>query len=140
MPDEFLDGLDPDERGRQWQAFAERPSPGTIAVVADDDRDVVGFALVGQARGLDDDRIGELHAINVDPGAWGSGAGTALLAAATDHLRALGYTNAFLWVVDGNARARRFYEREGWLATPTEKTEELQPGVTITEVRYECTL
>jgi hypothetical protein len=31
-------------------------------------------------------------------------------------MRELGATEAALWVVEGNTRARRFYEREGWIA------------------------
>jgi RimJ/RimL family protein N-acetyltransferase len=40
-----------------------------------------------------------------------------------------------LWVLPGNARARRFYERAGWAADGTEKTSEAF-GVSFDEVRY----
>lgn len=56
----------------------------------------------------------ELAAIYVAPAHWGTGVARALHAAAIDHLRACGAAAAHLWVLEGNARARRFYEREGW--------------------------
>ena len=48
------------------------------------------------------------------PEAWGSGAGSALMAPGIEALRASGYRDAILWVLEDNPRARRFYEREGW--------------------------
>jgi GNAT superfamily N-acetyltransferase len=56
----------------------------------------------------------ELAAMYVVPPRWGTGVGRALHAAAVEHLRACGLPAAHLWVIEGNARARRFYEREGW--------------------------
>jgi GNAT superfamily N-acetyltransferase len=72
---------------------------------------VVGFALVGPAQ--DPAGAGQLYAINVDPDHWGTGAGRALLAAAQAELVRLGYREAVLWVLPGNACARRFYEVAG---------------------------
>ena len=40
-----------------------------------------------------------------------------------------------LWVVPGNARARRFYERSGWSADGAERVAEVN-GVTVPECRY----
>lgn len=41
-----------------------------------------------------------------------------------------------LWVLTGNARARRCYERAGWSADGAARVEELAAGVPIDEVRY----
>lgn len=56
----------------------------------------------------------EVSGLNVDPAAWGRGAATALLSAAVAHMRRRGFAHAVLWVMEGNARAIRFYQREGW--------------------------
>jgi GNAT superfamily N-acetyltransferase len=37
-----------------------------------------------------------------------------LMAEARDRLAEAGFGEAILWVLDGNDRARSFYEREGW--------------------------
>jgi len=70
----------------------------------DDDGAVIGVA------GLTDD---ELTALYVHPEWWGSGAGQLLL---DEVHRALAETcdEAELTVLRTNARARRFYERNGW--------------------------
>jgi GNAT superfamily N-acetyltransferase len=45
---------------------------------------------------------------------WGDGTGTALLRALTEQMRAQGFGSARLYTPAGQARARRFYAREGW--------------------------
>jgi hypothetical protein len=40
-----------------------------------------------------------------------------------------------LWVLPGNAGARRFYELAGWVADGSERTSEVF-GMTVPEVRY----
>jgi GNAT superfamily N-acetyltransferase len=55
-----------------------------------------------------------LHMLYVIPSAWGTGAATALLdkaLAAVDRSR---HRTVWLRVVEDQARARRFYERQGW--------------------------
>jgi GNAT superfamily N-acetyltransferase len=42
----------------------------------------------------------------------------------------------YLWVLEGNTRARRFYERHG--AQPADhRIAELVPGIHVPELRYE---
>ncbi|HEX4907667.1 MAG TPA: GNAT family N-acetyltransferase, partial [Actinomycetes bacterium] len=94
---------------------------------------VIGFAVVGPSR--DPEGAGELYAINLDPAHWGTGAGRALLQAAQAELARLGVDETVLWVLTGNARARRFYEIAGWAADGAERTREVF-GVTVREVRY----
>jgi ribosomal protein S18 acetylase RimI-like enzyme len=133
MPDDFLDGLRPEERAASWERRLHRErDPGPLLVAEDDGR-VVGFALLGPAQDPDDG--GQLYAINVDPDHWGMGAGRALLAAAQAELARLGYAEAVLWVLPGNARARRFYELAGWADDGAQRTGEAW-GVVFTEVRY----
>jgi GNAT superfamily N-acetyltransferase len=75
----------------------------------------VGFALLEPAV---DYFSGEMHAhlgmIAVIDTAEGTGASTALMAAAETRARAQGFTKLTLNVFDANARARRFYERLGF--------------------------
>jgi len=94
----------------------------------------VGFAWTGDSR--DEPGKGELFAIYVVPEAWGSGAGSALMASALEALRS--YSSATLWVLEDNPRARRFYEREGWSLDGGRRDEEFL-GVTVAEVRYRIT-
>lgn len=72
---------------------------------------------VVQARELSDPErdLPEITMLYVHPDSWGRGAAAALLAAATRWIAARGHRSARLRVVESQARARRFYERESWL-------------------------
>jgi ribosomal protein S18 acetylase RimI-like enzyme len=108
-------------------------------LVAEVGGEVVGFVNVGAAREDDVAGLGELFAIYVHPDAWGRGAGQALMTEALARLRAEGFGEAILWVLQDNPRTRRFYELAGWRADGTSKDEEWL-GTVIREVRYRITL
>ena len=55
----------------------------------------------------------------VVPEAWGSGISVALLSWGLGACRSAGVCEVRLRVVEAQARARRFYEREGWSYDPT---------------------
>jgi RimJ/RimL family protein N-acetyltransferase len=145
MPDDFLDSLDPAARARRWRAaLLEGPGDGRYwaeghealaLIIEDDDGQVAGINVVGPSRRQEPAGVGELWMINLEPAAWGRGLATELLGAASDELRRSGYVEAVLWVVAGNARARRFYEREGWKHDGTELTDNAR-GFPVTELRY----
>lgn len=137
MPDEYLDGLDADDRAQMWRDGLER-SPRRRAgrfVAEDDDGTVVGFITVGPADG-DDAEIGEVYALNVSPEAWGKGYGQALLRSGVRALTDAGFDRAVLWVHPGNERACRFYERAGWQNEGQQREQDVL-GVVVPEVRYQ---
>jgi len=82
---------------------AERVGDTAVAVIGDD---VAGFVMV-----VDD----EVEQVYVSQDHRGSGVADALLTEAERKVRANGHDAAWLAVVAGNARARRFYERCGWV-------------------------
>ncbi len=137
LPDDFLAALSVENRYRQWRGWLDDATADHGgAIVADVDGVVRGFVLFGTWRDEDaDPAVGELQALNVHPDAWGTGAGRALLQAADHGLAALGYCEAVLWVVTGNARARRFYEIDGWVPDGASKVDD-RDAVPIPEVRY----
>ncbi|WP_405407965.1 GNAT family N-acetyltransferase [Streptomyces decoyicus] len=146
MPQAYLDAMSvaaDAERRRSW--FGRR-SPEVSDLVAERDGDVVGWACVGPARDPDivpgaeelpapPATAGELLALYVAPGLIGTGVGRALLAAGTAHARAHGYRALYLWVVRGNTRAQRFYERAGFVPDGAEEAYEVG-GRSVPELRY----
>jgi ribosomal protein S18 acetylase RimI-like enzyme len=130
FPATDLDALPIDPE--RWRSRLLVPPPGWTTIVCEADGAVVGFASAGPSR--DEDEVGELYAIYVDPESWSAGAGRALLAAAEAALAA-DYDAALLWVLDDNPRARSFYERAGWAPDGVRKAEE-RFGVRAAEVRY----
>jgi ribosomal protein S18 acetylase RimI-like enzyme len=115
-----------------WRQRLATPPPTWSTFVAERDGAVVGFACVGASR--DERGLGEVYAIYVDPDAWSSGVGRALLARAEEAL-AGAYEEATLWVLEDNPRARTFYERLGWRADGSRKRE-ARWGVAAPELRY----
>ncbi len=111
--------------------------PSSGVVVAVPGPELVGFVGFGPARdeGEDSDLVGEIKAIYVIPEAWGKGMGKRLMASALGRLSAAGYAQALLWVLDGNARARRFYEKGGWKPDGATRGEDSR-GFALREVRY----
>ena len=93
---------------RTLQHFRERVPPRLQATtVATIGSAVVGFVVV------QDDEIEQVY---VAEGRRGSGVAEALLARA-ERIVAERHHRAWLAVVAGNARARRFYQRNGWRDT-----------------------
>jgi ribosomal protein S18 acetylase RimI-like enzyme len=71
---------------------------------------VVGGAVAGFVMVVDD----EVEQVYVSSRHRGTGVAAALLGEAERRVRRNGHERAWLAVVAGNARARRFYERMGW--------------------------
>ncbi len=134
LPDEFLDA--PEfatqrlERWRAWTWADDAPLSQVFAAVVDGQ--VVGFGMCGAERPDENCDAwdsadapqstgrGEVFAFYLRPVVWGSGAADALMARCLDHLRAVGFSEAVLWVLRDNPRACGFYTRAGWAPTGRE--------------------
>lgn len=79
------------------------------------DEKIVGFASVG---GCDEEiatgSAGKIFSLYLHPSVWGGGIGKLLMNWCEQALLARGYSACKLWVVDVNARAMRFYEKQGF--------------------------
>jgi len=140
VPDDFLDDLDPAQRGAVWKRILSSQGPREHTVVAEEQAELIGLASVCPSR--DDDawgRVGEVASIYLLPSAWGKGYGRQLMAAATTALIEDQFTEATLWVLEGNERARRFYQAGGWSADGTSKDDTVR-GFVLHEVRYRLAL
>ena len=94
-------------RARTTETFLSR-SVDHIAhtLVATANDAVVGFVVT---------IADEVEQVYVDAASRGGGVASSLLAAAEARIAAAGFSSAWLAVVADNARARRFYERCGWI-------------------------
>jgi ribosomal protein S18 acetylase RimI-like enzyme len=77
---------------------------------------------------------GELYALYVAPAWWSAGVGRALMGSALAALGEARYLRVVLWVLADNVRARRFYERAGFV--PDGATNVLASLGGVLEVRY----
>ncbi|MGI8614979.1 MAG: GNAT family N-acetyltransferase [Nocardioidaceae bacterium] len=95
------------ERTERWRHIIETSPPRWLGV--EDEENVVGFAAAGAGRDDDLDIDTELYAIYVRASHYGTGLADRLIDSA------LGRTQAYLWVFEGNPRARSFYARHGFV-------------------------
>jgi GNAT superfamily N-acetyltransferase len=105
----------PDEPMHEMEA---RLASGWGAVV-EEGGEIVGFGAFEQARegpreGPELPGLAHVWAIFVRETHWGAGVATALLEAVTAEIARRGYAEARLFTPALQARARRFYAREGW--------------------------
>lgn len=120
------------ERLRELFADPDDERRGWVAAYQDA---VVGVAISGPSHDPDaSERTGEIEAIYLDPDFTGMGIGRSLFQRVEDDLREQGFPEATLWVLDCNARARRFYEAAGWRPDGSTKQDE-RPGGVLYEVR-----
>ena len=143
LPDYYLDQLDHDlqRRTQSWREQITSVGRAHIEIwVAESNGQVLGFAAIGPERETTSQDTGELYAIYVDPERWRGSIGHRLLHHAMTRLADCGYSSATLWVLDTNLRARRFYERHGWLDDTTAKIDQRPNGLELREVRYRVLL
>jgi GNAT superfamily N-acetyltransferase len=107
-------------------------------IVAELDGAVVGQVAVlpvaRAGRPVDDPTLAHLRNLFLDRSQWGSGLASALMDAAMADARERGFAQMRLFVAEGQARARRFYEREGWSAAG-EPFDDPVPGLRMVEYR-----
>ena len=131
LPDEYPGGLRPEDRASKYDSSTRDPlQPRTIVAIREEA--ILGFATT---RLLPDAASGELCALYVNPDDWGQRIGATLVAAARSHLLSLGVQDALLWVLTGNLRAERFYQRDGWTSDGIRRTDTVW-GITVEELRY----
>jgi ribosomal protein S18 acetylase RimI-like enzyme len=127
MEQRFLDDRRANVASRvdRWRAILTEAVQPTW--VAEDGSGLVGFAGSGPARDNDVDIELELWALYVRAAYYGTGVGYALFE------QAIGDRAAYLWVLAGNDRAIRFYERQGFRLDGTE--DEQDEGLHVRMVR-----
>ena len=104
---------------------------GYPTILAKDGNRVIGFADYGPCRNEDISDAGEVYAIYILKAYYGQGVGHALMRTALEALKQ--YRQVAVWVLEGNARAIRFYTRCGFRFDG--KKQELALGTSVSEVR-----
>lgn len=134
IPESYLKNLSVIERKQQWY---ELITNGVKILVIENDGQIVGFASMCQYRESDADQTqGEISAIYLHPDYWRRGLGTKLCQSALLELKRMGFDEIFVWVVNDNNLARRFYESLGFELTQSCKTDDFADGVILQEVLY----
>lgn len=135
VPDAVLDGLSVQQREAVWRQLLSGGGEPTFTLVAERGCDVAGFCSVAAPSRDDDarDRTCEVAAVYVEPDAWRTGIGRALLNTALHEVRGDGWNEATLWVLAENDAARAFYDSFGFTLDGAAKRRERtgQPEVRL---------
>ena len=129
IPQEYLESI---PEGR----WADRlDTPGWNTMVCIDEGIFIGTSSFCKSRFDSYPDSGEIISIYFLPDYMKKGFGSKLLAAVLDRLKEQGYDDVFLWVLEENTQARRFYEKNGFSCTDDYR-EDVISGKALREVRY----
>lgn len=132
LPQDFLDGITSEkyaERSRGLGFLNE----GSF-VVLDGER-IVGHCHARAANEPEWRGWGEIHTLYVHPEYWRTGYGAAVFKRAEEWLYERGFDDVYLYVLEGNKRAERFYKAQGFFPNGGTLCCEIG-GVTVTDNRY----
>ena len=135
LPAEYLARMDPRIEAARWtrNAGINRRTDNTL--VADADGEVVGYAIIGPARGRTIAPSGEIYALYVETDWRERGVGRGLMEAAFDAFRERDLKHAVIWCLEGNFAARGFYQRCGGTLIREAQLEEVG-GMPLPTVGY----
>ena len=120
LPEHFYDDAARESRQVMWSGLLSEEDARERVRVARCEGRIVGFVAHGPAaahQGHSPERDEQLYALYVLSSCYGHGVGQALLD------QALSERPAQLWVAKANARARRFYVKNGFTADVTEQVD-----------------
>ena len=127
LPDELIDSRDMSQQIEKWERslrlLLELADPTTDipeeailreGYVSEIEQKIVALTFVGNGRDDRHSNQGEIQSIYVHPDYFRQGIGEVLLQFGEDRLVANGHKDAYLWVLESNARAKAFYKAKGW--------------------------
>ncbi len=114
----YLDSLSVEQREEDWRGWMAGGESETL--IAEMDGKPAGFVTYGRTKTAPpgESKIrpqypAEIYALYLLPDVWRQGIGGALLRAAAKNLKEKKMNGLCLWVLDGNHRAKSFYEKLG---------------------------
>lgn len=129
VPQSFLDSI---SEGRWVPHLSD---PGISVLVMTEGGEYIGVSTFCPSRFSLFPYYGELVSLYLLPEYMGRGMGSVLLDASLKALSDAGFTNVLLWVLEDNLRARKFYERSGFINSGETIDDEID-GKPLRELAY----
>jgi len=129
VPQDYLDALE----GNRWATILAKAQYDAYVIM--DGAKYAGTSSICAARDENMAGWGEVISIYLLPEYFGAGYAQPLLEGALNALQSKGYRHAYLWVLEQNTRARRFYEKQGFKANHDFTTITIA-GKELKELRY----
>jgi len=136
MPKDFLAGLNPEQNLAELKERLLVQSPDFNLSVAEAQREVVAFSIVGKPRYKTMAGAIELWALNVLPEYWRVGIGSSLVERAISDTSVAGFGQIELWCIDGNAPAQKAYEKHGFSQSGQIRASSQLTGHMLRELHY----
>lgn len=133
LPDDYLDALSE----TKWSSHLLRDADRLL--LAKEGETIIGVSTYSPARDPSKTGWGEIISIYLLPSHYRRGIGTELLKAAVKELTTMGYKRIYLWVLEENIPARKFYEFNGFSDSGGFRTDTIG-GRTVRELRYVYTI
>ncbi len=131
IPDSYLESI---PKGR-WVPKLDREGMNSAVII--ENGVFIGTSGYCGSRFSEFDGFGEILSIYFLPEYTGKGYGIQLLNFVIDELRKSGYKDVFLWVLEENMRARKFYEKAGFIKTEKYLDDNIG-GKALREIAYCC--
>ena len=112
IPQQYLDELQDDFWVNAFQGWIEADTVTVLLIY--DQESAAGCVAYGKSRDKKLPEWGEIVSLYLLPEYLGKGYGRKLLQAALDDLKIAGYNSVYLWVLENNEIAKKFYERNGF--------------------------
>ena len=129
LPQDYLDSIP----AGHWIPYLEQA--GRNVLVMEAETQLIGTASYCTSRDPSLPEYGEVVSIYLLPAWQGMGYGRLLLNAVVAQLATLGCQDIFLWVLEENHRARRFYEKAGFTPVQVFHTDTIG-GKAVREIQY----
>ena len=132
LSDNYLDGLQLKDRQRGW--YSNLANTALTSFLSEGQGRVQGYINLWPGRS--DRQLMEITALYVHPDFWREGIGAGLMLRAREYLADREQQGAFLWVLEGNTRARAFYQHCGFVDAGLRRQDRSFGGVTVKELQY----
>ena len=133
VPDEYLNGLSVEKSAQKFKEIKAKGIAHHYLMYVD--KRPSGVLVYSKSFDEDtDEGTADIGAIYFLPEYWGKGLGTKLMDFGISEIKKAGYNAVTLWVLEQNIRARKFYEKKGFVFDGTK--EEINIGKPLVKVRY----
>lgn len=129
IPQEYLDSI---PKGRWANSITKE---GMFNLVIIENGLIIGTSGICRSRWKQYSDYGEIVSIYFLPEYMGKGFGNHLLKRCIEELKRLGFDRILLWVLEDNIRARKFYEKNGFVCSDEYLNDNIG-GKEIREVMY----
>lgn len=129
IPQSFLDSIPTGN----WTSNLDQNGRKTLVML--ENNEIIGTSSFCESRFPEFKGMGEIISIYLLPQYIGKGYGTNLLRAVIAELKKSGYNQIFLWVLEENYSAIKFYEKNGFIKTDKFLDDNIG-GKSLREIQY----